>query len=197
MDRQKFDIAVIGGGTGGYVAAIKASQTGKKVCLIEKNLMGGTCLNVGCIPTKTLLANASVMQKIKHAEEYGISVGPISFSYEKMKMRKDAVVGKIRKSLEGLILSNGIVIIRGQAEFLSPTELKVKGDNILVQADKIIIATGSEPLDIPAFPCDHNKIFTSTSILQITALPKTLAIIGGGYIGCELHPYLQSWAYAL
>ncbi len=185
MDRQNFDIAVIGSGPGGYVAAIKASQTGKKVCLIEKGLVGGTCLNVGCIPTKTLLANATVMQKIKHAEDYGITVGPITFSYEKMKTRKDSVVGKIRKSLEGLILSNGITIIRGQAEFLSPTELKVKGDNVLVHASKFIIATGSEPLDIPAFPCDHKKIMNSSSILDITTLPATLAIVGGGYIGCE------------
>jgi len=186
MERKKYDIAIIGAGPGGYVAAIKAAQEGKKVCLIDKGHLGGTCLNVGCIPTKTLLANASVMQKIMHAEQYGIFVKEVSFDYEKMKMRKDNVVEKIRKSLEGLLLSNGIEIARGLAEFLSPKEIKVKGEhNLLIQADDIIIATGSEPLDIPAFPCDHKKICNSTSILEITSLPKTLAIIGGGYIGCE------------
>jgi dihydrolipoamide dehydrogenase len=186
MERKKYDIAIIGAGPGGYVAAIKASQEGKKVCLIDKGHLGGTCLNVGCIPTKTLLANASVMQKIMHAEQYGIFVREVSFDYEKMKLRKDNVVEKIRKSLEGLLLSNGIEIARGLAEFLSPKEIKVKGEhNLLIQADNIIIATGSEPLDIPAFPCDHKKICNSTSILEITSLPKTLAIIGGGYIGCE------------
>jgi dihydrolipoamide dehydrogenase len=186
MERKKYDIAIIGAGPGGYVAAIKASQEGKRVCLIDKGFLGGTCLNVGCIPTKTLLANAAVMQKIKHAEQYGIYTGQVSFDYAKMKARKDGVVEKIRKSLEGLILSNGIEIVRGQAEFLSPKEIKVKGqDNLLILADKIIIATGSEPLDIPAFPCDHKKICNSTSILEITSLPDTLAIIGGGYIGCE------------
>src|ERR1700722_10280799 len=127
MERKKFDIAVLGAGPGGYVAAIKASQGGKKVCLIDKGNLGGTCLNVGCIPTKTLLANAAVMQKIIHAELYGISTGAVTFDYQKMKMRKDTVVEKIRKSLEGLILSNGIEIIRGLAEFLTPKELKVKG----------------------------------------------------------------------
>jgi dihydrolipoamide dehydrogenase len=186
MERQNFDLAVIGSGPGGYVAAIKAAQEGARVCLIEKGLLGGSCLNVGCIPTKTLLANAQVMQKILHAAEYGIVTGPVTFDYAKMKSRKDGVIDKIRKSLEGLILSNGIVILRGQAEFLSPREIKVKGqDNLVVHAEKTIIATGSEPLDIPAFPCDHQRVFNSTSILELTSLPKTLGVIGGGYIGCE------------
>ncbi len=186
MERGKFDLAVIGSGPGGYVAAIKAAQEGLKVCLIEKGLLGGTCLNVGCIPTKTLLANAQVFQKILHAAEYGITTGPVTFDYEKMKNRKDGVIERMRKGLEGLIQSNGIVVLRGEAEFLSPTELKVKGqDNLILNAQKTIIASGSEPLDIPAFPCDHKRVFNSTSILELTSLPKTLAVIGGGYIGCE------------
>lgn len=186
MERKEFDIAVIGAGPGGYVAAIKAAQEGLKVCLIEKGYLGGTCLNVGCIPTKTLLANAAVYHKMTHAADFGIITGPISFDYSKMKTRKDGVVDQIRKSLGGLLQSNGITILRGTAEYLSPREIKVKGDeNVLIYAHKSIIATGSEPLDIPAFPCDHKKIFNSSSILEQTSLPKTLAIIGGGYIGCE------------
>ncbi len=181
-----FDVAIIGAGPGGYVAAIKASQNGKRVCLIERNYLGGSCLNVGCIPTKTLLSNAGVVTKIKHAADYGIATGPMTFDYGKMKLRKDGVIEKIRKSLEGLILSNKITILRGSAEFLSPKEIKIKGqDNTIILADQAIIATGSEPLDIPAFPCDHQRILNSTSILELTELPKTLAIIGGGYIGCE------------
>lgn len=186
MERKEFDIAVIGAGPGGYVAAIKAAQEGLKVCLIEKGHLGGTCLNVGCIPTKTLLANAAVYHKMTHAADFGIITGPISFDYSKMKTRKDGVVDQIRKSLGGLLQSNGITILRGTAEYLSPREIKVKGDeNVLIYAHKSIIATGSEPLDIPAFPCDHRKIFNSSSILEQSSLPKTLAIIGGGYIGCE------------
>jgi dihydrolipoamide dehydrogenase len=186
MERKKFDIAVIGAGPGGYVAAIKAAQNGKQVCLIEKGLMGGSCLNVGCIPTKALLANAELMRHIRDAAQFGITTGPVSFDFSKMKLQKDAVISKIRKSLEGLIQSNQIVILRGHAEFTSPKEIKVKGeDNALVYAENTIIATGSEPLDIPAFPCDHKRIFNSSSILELQTLPKTIAIIGGGYIGCE------------
>lgn len=186
METKKYDIVVIGAGPGGYVAAIKASQFGKKVALIEKKYMGGTCLNVGCIPTKTLIANAHVMHSIKQASEFGITTGPVSFDYSKMKQRKDSVVEKMRKSLEGLVKSNGITILSGHAEFVSPTEIKVRGEtNEMLTFDKVIIASGSEPLDIPAFPCDHQKVLNSTSILELTTLPKTLAIIGGGYIGCE------------
>lgn len=186
MEKKKFDIAIIGAGPGGYVAAIKAAQNGKNVALIEKTFLGGSCLNVGCIPTKTLLSNAAVMEKIQAASEYGITVGSVSFDYAKMKTRKDGVVEKIRKSLEGLLLSNKITILHGYAEFLSPKELKIKGeDSLIIHAEQIIIATGSEPLDIPAFPCDHKRVLNSSSILEMTQLPKTLAIIGGGYIGCE------------
>lgn len=185
-EKRIFDVVVIGSGPGGYVAAIKASQLGKKVALIEKGLLGGTCLNVGCIPTKTLISNAQMMDKIRHAADFGIATGPISFDFSKMKQRKDGVVEKIRKGLEGLIQSNAITVFRGAAEFTSPHELKVKGqDNLIVGAEKIIIATGSDPLDIPAFPCDHKQVFNSTSILEMTDLPKTLVVIGGGYIGCE------------
>ncbi len=186
MERKKFDIVVIGAGPGGYVAAIKASQTGKKVALIEKEFLGGTCLNVGCIPTKTLIAGALTLSKVKHAKDFGIETGDVTFDYGKMKLRKDNVVGKIRGSLEGLIKSNGITILKGKAEFTGPNELKVireEGEYILF--DKAIIATGSEPLDIPAFRCDHKKIFNSSSILALETLPEKIAIIGGGYIGCE------------
>ena len=184
--QENFDIAIIGAGPGGYVAAIKASQNGKKVALIDKGPLGGTCLNVGCIPTKTLLASSLVLNKVKHAADFGITTGPISFDFAHMKNRKDMVIQSIRKSLEGLLQSNAITILRGAAEFISPKELKIKGEtSSIIKAEKIIIATGSEPLDVPSFPCDHKKILNSTSILDLTALPKTLAIIGGGYIGCE------------
>ncbi|MBS3902774.1 MAG: dihydrolipoyl dehydrogenase [Anaplasmataceae bacterium] len=186
MNSERFDIAIIGAGPGGYVSAIKAAQTGKKVALIDKGPLGGTCLNVGCIPTKTLLAGAEILHKIKLAEDFGITTGSISFDYAKMKARKDSVIDSIRKSLGGLLLANQIKIFRGTAEFISPQELKIKGeDNLHIFSEKIIIASGSEPTDIKAFPCDHKKIYNSTSILEMTALPKTLGVIGGGYIGCE------------
>lgn len=189
-EKQYYDVIVIGAGTGGYVAAIKAAQLGKKVALIEKGELGGTCLNVGCIPTKTMIAHAHVLEKIKHAADFGITVGAVSIDYGKMKERKDGVISKIRKGLEGLIRSHGVTIFRGAAEFTGPKDLKMKGqDNLLLQGENIIIASGSAPMEMKAFPSDpqgdQQKIYNSTTILEMTVLPKTLAIIGGGYIGCE------------
>lgn len=183
---ETFDVVVIGAGPGGYVAAIKTAQLGLKTALIENKYMGGTCLNCGCIPTKTLLSGAALVEKIKHAEHFGIEVGPVKVQYAKMKARKDAVVSEIRNSLTGLIKSNGITIFEGTGSFVSPKEIKVHGKKpAVLKTEKVIVATGSETLDIAAFPCDHEKIFNSTSILEITKLPKSIAIIGGGYIGCE------------
>lgn len=189
MERKKpmhYDIAVLGSGPGGYPAAIRAAQSGKTVALIEAKEVGGTCLNRGCIPSKTLIANAEVLHKIQEAEQYGITVGEISFEYDKMVDRKDGVVGKIRKSLEGLIASNKITLIHGYGKLTSPNTIKVIGkDNVEIHADKIIIATGSEPRNMPAFPFDYKKVHDSTSLLEMRQLPKKLAIIGGGVIGCE------------
>lgn len=185
-ERKKHDVAVIGSGPGGYTAAIRAAQLGKSVALIEKDLLGGCCLNVGCIPTKTLISNAAVFHQVKRAADFGITTGPISFHYDQMKARKDKVIGKIRSSLEGLIKSNKITIYQGFAQFDAPKVLKVVGkDNLYIDAEKIIIATGSIPLDVKAFPCDHKRILNSTSILELIEAPKSLAIVGGGYIGCE------------
>lgn len=183
---KKFDIAVLGAGPGGYVAAIRAAQSGRSVALIEKGYIGGTCLNRGCIPSKALLANAEVLHKIRRSEEFGITVGAISFDYSKMHGRKQKVVKDIRESLERLIKSNQITIFRGSGKFISPREIKITGDTVeTISATYTIIATGSEPMDSKAFPCDFKKVHNSTSILELTALPKSLAIIGGGFIGCE------------
>jgi dihydrolipoamide dehydrogenase len=186
MERKKHTVAVIGSGPGGYIAAIKAAQMGASVALIDKDLLGGCCLNVGCIPTKTLLAHAAVLHTIRRAKDFGITVGDLSFDYAAMNARKDRILASIRTGLEQLLKTNKISIYRGTAQFQSPSELKIMGqDNLLLEAEKIIIATGSVPLDIKAFPCDHERILNSTSLLQVTQLPKRLAIVGGGYIGCE------------
>lgn len=183
---KRYDVAVLGGGPGGYPAAIRAAQNGKSVALIEAKEVGGTCLNRGCIPSKTLIANAEVLQKIREAEDFGIAVGSVEFDYSKMVDRKDAIVNKIRKSLEGLINTNKITVIRGFGKLVSPHAIKITGqDNIEIFADNIIIATGSEPRNIPAFPFDYKKVHDSTSLLNLKQLPKKIAIIGGGVIGCE------------
>lgn len=186
MEIKKFDIAVIGGGPGGYPAAIRAAQNGKSVALIEAKEMGGTCLNRGCIPSKALIAGAEELERIRKAHEFGIQVQEPSFDYGQMASRKDKVVSNIRSSLESLIAANKITVFRGFGQLISPREIKVTGkDNLTIQADKIILATGSEPRNIPAFPFDYERIHDSTSLLALTKLPKSLVIIGGGVIGCE------------
>lgn len=183
---KKFDVVVLGGGPGGYPAAIRAAQMGKSVALVEAKQLGGTCLNRGCIPSKTLIASADTLKRVKEAEEFGIVTGSISFDFGKMVERKDRIVTKVRNSLEGLVASNNITLFKGYGKLTSPTSIKVMGeDNIEIKADRIIIATGSEPRNMPAFPFDHERIHDSTSMLEIRELPKKLVIIGGGIIGCE------------
>ncbi len=186
MERQFFDCIVIGSGPGGYVAAIRAAQRGLQTALIESKELGGTCLNRGCIPSKALIANAEVLRKIREAQAYGITTGDISFNYEAMKERKDRVVEGIRKGLTGLIASNKIHTFEGYGKFSSPNEVVVIGkDEALLEGKTIIVATGSEPKELPPFPFDYEKVHDSTSLLNITELPERLAIIGGGVIGCE------------
>jgi dihydrolipoamide dehydrogenase len=193
MEKKKFDIAVIGGGPGGYPAAIRAAQYGKSVALIEAKEMGGTCLNRGCIPSKALIANAEVLHRIKEADEFGIQVKGVEFDYGLMAQRKERIVERIRTGLEGLIATNKITVFRGFGQLISPHEIKVTGEtNVFIEADKIILATGSEPRNIAAFPFDYTRIHDSTSLLALTALPKSMVIVGGGVIGCEFASLYQT-----
>lgn len=186
MDKKKFDVVVLGGGPGGYPAAIRAARNGKSVAIIEAKELGGTCLNRGCIPSKTLIANAEVLSAVKGSSEFGIDVKNVTFDYGKMEARKTKIVDKLRKGLEGLIVANKITVIRGFGRFESPNEIKVTGqDNTIVEGSKIIIATGSEPRNMSAFPFDYKRIHDSTSMLNLKTLPKSLIIIGGGIIGSE------------
>ena len=184
--KRKFKVAVIGGGPAGYVAAIQAAHSGHSVALIEAEDMGGTCLNWGCIPTKTLLAGAEVYHKMKNAAHYGITCDNLLFDFAKMKDRKDEVIMKIRKSLEGLIASHKVTIIHGFGQLNSPHEIKITGDTSeIIEAENIIIATGSRPKKIASLPFDYEKVHDSSSMLEISELPKKVVIIGGGVIGCE------------
>lgn len=186
MEQKKFDIAVLGGGPGGYPAAIRAAQLGKSVALIEVNELGGTCLNRGCIPSKALIAGAEFVGRLKDAPAFGIEIPQVNVDFSKLAHHKDQIVKKIRTGLEGLIAANKITVFKGFGKLISPREIKIMGhDNVTIEADKVIIATGSEPRNIPAFPFDYEKIHDSTSLLAMTKLPKKILIIGGGVIGCE------------
>ncbi len=192
MQKQEFDFVIIGGGPGGYIAAIRAAHAGKSVALIEKDLMGGTCLNRGCIPTKALIANADVWRKIKEAKSFGIEVENPSFNYLKMIQRKSKIVTKVRKGLEGLIASNKITSFHGEGKICDYGEVKISGKTpAILKGKTIILATGSEPFNVPAFPFNGTNIMCSTAILEGETRPDSLVIIGGGVIGCEFASFFN------
>ncbi len=186
-----FDIAVIGGGPGGYVAAIKAAQLGKKVICIEKRgALGGTCLNVGCIPSKALLESSHKFEEAqKHFKEHGIEVGGVKLSLEAMMRRKDNVVETLNKGIEGLFAKNKVTYLKGAASFKSKNELEVKlndGKTQYISVTNVIIATGSEVASLAGIEIDEKLIVSSTGALTLNAVPKKMLVIGGGYIGLEM-----------
>lgn len=183
------NIAIIGSGPGGYVAALKAAQLGANVNVIECDEVGGTCLNWGCIPTKAMLASAEALQKAKHLEDFGIEFsGSISANLTKILERKDKIVSTQAKGIKALFKNWGINLIVGRAKLLSPRKIEVtkRDESIeIIEADKIIIATGSRPAELPMFPFDGRYIISSTDALNMKAIPKSLLIVGAGAIGCE------------
>ncbi len=181
-------IVVIGAGPGGYVAAIRAAQLGSEVMVIEKKELGGTCLNVGCIPTKALLASAELLSAINNASKFGITVGEVSPKLPEMMARKEKIVGGLRKGIEYLFKSRKIALLKGVGKILEPGKVEVvKGDGSKdeVSADRIIIATGSGPARPKIFPFDGEKVITSDEALSLKEVPESLLIVGAGAIGVE------------
>jgi len=186
MEEKICDIAIIGSGPGGYTAAIRATQLGYKVILIDKLFLGGVCLNTGCIPTKAILTSADVLDRIKKAESFGLFVKDVSFDFSKIIERKDKIVTNLRNGLQSLLISNKIEIIQGKATINDKSTVTIKGQNSYkIIAKNIVIATGSIPTTIANIEIDHKTIFNSNSILALKKLPSSIAIVGGGYIGCE------------
>ncbi len=183
---ETFDVVVIGSGPGGYPAAIRAAQLGASVAVIEKDQAGGTCLNCGCIPTKTLIASGDLFHRIAKSEELGISVGSAEYDYKAFADRKDKVVGTLRKGVEGLLKANGVTLLRGVGSFVSRNVIAVDGADGKqeIGASKTIIATGSDSV-MPGFIPKSKLIVESRAFLELTKLPKSLLILGGGVIGCE------------
>lgn len=184
---EKFDVTVIGSGPGGYAAAIRCAQKGAAVAIIEKENIGGTCLNRGCIPSKTLLASAHILITVKNAGEFGVDVENPKVNWPKMQARKDAIVAGVKKGLTGLIQSNKIKIFQGQGIVAAKNKITVEGNSSAeIETKKIIIATGSVPIEIPFMLFDGEKIISSTEALNLKSIPKSMVIIGGGVIGCEM-----------
>lgn len=186
---QEFDVIVIGGGPGGYVAAIRAAKNGAKTALIERRDFGGTCLNIGCIPTKTLIAGVEVFHKAKHAAEFGVKIsGTVTPDWDAMLARKDTVIKNLRGGIGSLLKAAGVTVFKGQGVFSGRKTLQVLDENGKaaeeISASKIIIASGSESL-VPGFIPKGKRVITSTELLSIPEIPKSLLILGGGVIGCE------------
>lgn len=183
-----YKVAIIGGGPGGYVAAIRAAQLGAKVAVIEKDQLGGTCLNRGCIPTKTLVAGAEVLHQIKKGEEFGISVGEPAVNFARLMERKDQVVQKLITGIQYLFKKNKIDLYQGTGKLLTPNKIEVAktdGATEEITAENIIIATGSEPALITSLGYDADRVITSNEALALREVPQSLLVIGGGVIGCE------------
>lgn len=181
---MNYDIAVIGAGPGGYTAAIRAAQLGKKVVIIEKGDIGGTCLNRGCIPTKTLHASAKLYTKMKKADQFGINASGLSIDLSKIIDRKNRIVNQLRKGLEYLFKENKIDLMRGEAKLTGPHQIVV--NNEVIEVQKLILATGSAISDRPPLPIDEKMVFSSDGILDLRTIPKSIGIIGAGPMGIEL-----------
>jgi dihydrolipoamide dehydrogenase len=182
------EVLVIGGGPGGYVAAIRASQLGKQTVLIEKDALGGTCLNYGCIPTKALAHSVEVLEAMKQAEQLGFKAENISVDFQQTMNNKNEVIHTLVMGIDGLMAKNQIKVIEGTAVVLDAKSIGIKSKKIdaTITFDKLIIAVGSSACKLPIEGSDLPEVLTSTEVLELTDLPKSLTVIGGGVIGMEI-----------
>ncbi|MCK5032352.1 MAG: FAD-dependent oxidoreductase, partial [Calditrichia bacterium] len=185
---QKFDVAIIGSGPGGYVAAIRASQLNLKTVLIERDKLGGICLNWGCIPTKALLKNAEIISQLKHAKDFGITIDNYSVDFEKVIKRSRRVADMNSKGVEFLMKKNNISVVYGSAKVTSANSIEIQsteGKFSKIQAENIIIATGGRPRTIPGIDIDGLKVISSKQAMSLEKKPNSMVVIGAGAIGIE------------
>ncbi|HAZ10898.1 MAG: dihydrolipoyl dehydrogenase [Omnitrophica bacterium GWA2_41_15] len=187
----KYDLAIIGSGPCGYVAGIRAAQLGLKTCIFEKDKIGGVCLNWGCIPTKALSASANALYNIERAAEFGINVKGFDLDFSRVYERKESIVKKLSSGIEMLLKARKLEIIKEKAEIKDIG--RIKAGDLEIEAKNILIAAGSIPFELPGLPFDHIDILSSTDILELKIIPKSLIIVGGGVIGCEFASIFRSF----
>jgi len=187
---EKFNVVVIGGGPGGYVCAIRLAQLGfKTACVESRGSLGGTCLNVGCIPSKNLLNLSENFYKAKNFSNLGIETGQLKLNIEKMMKNKDKAVTVLTKGVEFLFKKNKVTYFKGTGSFKSPNQISIIDDKkkeTILEAQKIIISTGSEPVSLPNVKFDEKIVLSSTGALSLNSVPKKMIVVGGGYIGLEM-----------
>ena len=193
---SQYDVVIIGSGPGGEVAALRAVQLGLKTAVIEKDQVGGVCLNVGCIPTKALLHCADVLEEAREGKKYGVVTGAVQFELKGAMGHKERVVKTMRGGLEGLLKKKKIDLYRGFGRVVKPGVVSVKGDDgaeTLLETKHIIVAVGSIPRSLPFAQIDEERILSSTGILSLSEVPKHLIVVGGGIIGCEFASMYRSF----
>jgi dihydrolipoamide dehydrogenase len=182
---EAFDVVVLGGGMGGYVAAIRASQLGMKTAVVEANKLGGTCLHIGCIPTKALLESSELYDKLNHRrDEFGIKAQSVGFDYERIATRRDGIVNQLWKGVQGLMRKHKIDVVEGRGVLADARTVRV-GERSLSAGKGVIVATGSAPRPLPGVEFDGERVINSDHAVLARALPKSMAIIGAGAIGVE------------
>src|SRR5215475_4521858 len=192
----KYDVAIIGSGPGGYVAAIRAGELGLKTIVVEKDpYLGGTCLHVGCIPTKVLLHHAEIYDHFKEAAEYGIEVSGVKLNWGATLTRKDKIVKKHAKGIEFLFKKNKVEWVQGWGRYEGPGKVSVEkdGKKTTIEAGNILMVSGSEARALPGIDPDHKQILTNRSILELPAIPKSLIVVGAGAVGVEFASIYNSF----
>lgn len=191
---REYDVVVLGGGTGGYVAAIRASQLGYNVAIVEKEHLGGTCLHKGCIPSKTFLRSAEIYSLFKKSEDFGIITNEIQFNFSKIQERKDRIIKQLYQGVQSLVKKNKIDVYKGIGRILGPSifsplpgtiSVEMESENEMLVSKNVVIATGSKPKTIPNIEVDGKRVLTSDEALEMDELPKSIIIVGGGVIGIE------------
>lgn len=185
---DSYDLVVLGGGTGGYAAALRAAQTGASVALAERDLIGGTCLNRGCIPTKALLHSAELLDTIAESKRFGVTVEGVSFDWNAVQQNKKRVVDKLVSGLGGLLKHRKVEVVNGEATMTTPNSVRVGGREL--QGKHVVVATGSAPKTLPGLEIG-NRIITSDEALEMGGIPKSAIVLGGGSVGVE---FASIWA---
>lgn len=183
---KSYDTIIIGGGPGGYVSAIRFAQLGKRVAIVEQSKLGGTCLNRGCVPMKSLLSVAKTLKDVRRGARMGIMAPQVSVDYSRVVAWNKSVMDRFRRGIDFLIKNNKIDLIEGTASFIAPNSLSVMPQGDVLTAATIVIASGSRPMDLPGMRFDSKRILSSDDLFGLPALPRSMAIIGGGVIGVEV-----------
>lgn len=195
MPQTQYDVLIIGGGPGGYTAAVRAAQLGLATAIVERDRLGGICLNWGCIPTKALLRNAELVHALQTADQWGIQFDNLRIDFPRIIKRSRDIAERMSKGVEYLMKKNAVTVLRGQARLLAADTVEVRAEGkttASVKARHIVIATGARPRQLPGVPIDHKRIITSSEAMSLPALPASLIVVGGGAIGMEFASFYNA-----